>query len=107
MVLVLVLRRGRIIREHLQDEVLMGFLTPQELALVASAFGQLRARFGPHGAVRMQLVATAARLALSKWHATRALQGNTRTMSFDFIAPLRERIATLRAQMGEAPPRRS
>ena len=107
MVLVLVLRRGRIIREHLQDEVLMGFLTPQELALVASAFGQLRARFGPHGALRMQLVSTAARLALSKWHATRALQGNTRTMSFDFIAPLRERIATLRAQMGEAPPRRS
>ncbi len=106
MVMVLVLRRGRIIREHLHDEVLMGFLTPQEFALVSSAFGQLRARFGPHGALRMQLVATAARLALSKWHATRAFQGNTRTMSFDFIAPLRERIASLRARMGEAPPPR-
>lgn len=106
MVLVLVLRRGRIIREHLQDEVLMGFLSAQELALVSSAFGQMRARFGPHGALRMQLVAAAARLALSKWHAIRALQGNNRTMSFDFIAPLRARIASLRAQMGEAPPRR-
>jgi len=106
MVLVLVMRRGRIIRDHLGDEVLMGFLSAQEFALVSSAFGQLRARFGPHGALRMQLVATAARLALSKWHATRAMKGNTRTMSFDFIAPLRERIAALRAQMGEAPPGR-
>ncbi|MBL8604004.1 MAG: PrsW family intramembrane metalloprotease [Myxococcales bacterium] len=106
MVLVLVRRRGRIIRENLVDEVMMGAMTPQELALVTSAFGQLRARFARHGALRMEFVATAARLALSKWHATRAMKGQTRTVSFDFIGPLRDKMASLRAAMGDPAPTR-
>lgn len=99
MVFALAMRRGRIIREYLQDEVLIGTITREELALVGSAFGQFRARTGPQGKVRGELIATAARLALSKWHATRAMKGQMRTISFDFIAPLRERIALLRAQL--------
>ncbi len=100
MVLALALRRGRIIREHLQDEVLLGTLTAQELDLVSSAWGQFRASMGPNGVARGEFVATAARLGLSKWHATRAMQGMTRTMSFDFIGPLRERLRELRGSMG-------
>ena len=99
MVFALVLRRGRIIREYLQDEVLIGTLSRDELALVGSAFGQFRARSGPQGRLRGELIATAARLALSKWHATRAMKGQMRTISFDFIAPLRERIHHLRAEL--------
>ncbi len=65
----LVVRKGKIIRMHLQDEVLLGTLTPQELALVTSAVGgmlegvvQLGRRGGaqvrPHGgAPRPQQVA--------------------------------------------------
>ncbi len=99
MVFALVLRRGRILREYLQDEVAIGTLSREEYDLVGSAFGQFRARRGPRGKLRGELIATAARLALSKWHATRAMQGQTRTLSFDFIVPLRERIAFLRAEI--------
>jgi RsiW-degrading membrane proteinase PrsW (M82 family) len=99
MVFALVLRRGRIIRDHLQDEVLIGTISRDELALVGSAFGQFRARSGPQGRLRGELIAAAARLALSKWHATRAMKGQMRTISFDFIAPLRERIHHIRAEL--------
>ncbi len=95
----LALRRGRIIREYLQDEVIIGTLSREEYALVGSAFGQFRARSGPQGRLRGELIATAARLALSKWHATRAMKGQMRTISFDFIVPLRERITQLRAEL--------
>jgi protease PrsW len=99
MVISLALRRGRIIRDNLRDEVLIGTLSREEFDLVGSAFGQFRARTGPQGRLRGELIATAARLALSKWHATRAMKGQMRTISFDFIAPLRERIHALRAEL--------
>jgi hypothetical protein len=44
-------------------------------------------------------VAAGARLALSKWHTTRAMQGSKRTISADFIVPLRQDIARLRHEM--------
>ncbi len=103
MVVVLVQRRGRIIRQYLEDEVVLGTLTREEFELVGSAFGIFRAGSGPHGAVRQQLVRAAARLALSKWHAGRALKGSLRTVSFGFIGPLRDQIRTLRAQIPGAP----
>ncbi len=99
LVLGLALRRGRIIRSFLEDEVALGTITREEFMLVGSAFGQFRARMGRNGAVRGELIQAAARLALSKWHAMRAMQGQTRTISMDFIGPLRDRIAALRAQM--------
>jgi len=96
MIIVLVARRGKIIRQHLLDEVALGTISQQELELVCSAFGLFKARLsrGPAGA---ELVRATARLALSKWHTTRAMEGQHRTVSMDFIAPLRRRIAELRA----------
>lgn len=93
----LVMRRGRIIRAHLLDEVALGHLSRPELELVASAFGGLQAYFrkGPRG---VEFVRAVARLALSKWHSARAMRGNKHTVSMDFIAPLRRRIRELRAQ---------
>jgi hypothetical protein len=103
MVVVLVQRRGRIIRRYLEDELVLGTITREEFELTTSAFGIYRARRGPYGEVRQQLVRATARLALSKWHAGRAMKGAMRTVSFDFIAPLREQIRALRAQIPGAP----
>ncbi len=102
-VVVLVQRRGGIIRRYLEDEVVLGTLTREEFELTTSAFGLYRAGIGPHGKVRQQLIRAAARLALSKWHSGRAIKGALRTVSFDFIGPLRDQIRTLRAQIPGAP----
>jgi RsiW-degrading membrane proteinase PrsW (M82 family) len=98
-VFALVLRRGRIIREHLLDEVALGHLTHAELEIAASAFGRLRAYFR-RGALGVEFVRAVARLALSKWHAARAWRSNRHTVSTDLVAPLRRRIRELRAQGG-------
>ncbi len=103
MVVVLVQRRGRIIRQHLEDELVFGTITREEFELTTSAFGIFRAARGPYGEAREQLVRTIARLALSKWHAGRAMRGALRTVSFDFIGPLRDQIRALRAQIPNAP----
>lgn len=92
----LVVRKGRIIRAHLQDEVLLGTLTREELALVTSPFGGLRATFGWGGSAGRRFVRTAARLGLSKWHAGRAMQGRNKTVSADWIVPLRQELGELR-----------
>ncbi|HJL16656.1 MAG TPA: PrsW family intramembrane metalloprotease [Sandaracinaceae bacterium LLY-WYZ-13_1] len=97
MVLYLVRRRGKIIRAHLLDEVALGHLTQAELEVVASAFGGLTAYFRK-GAKGVEFVRAVARLALSKWHSARAMKTSTRTVSMDFIAPLRRKIRELRAQ---------
>lgn len=99
LVLGLVLRRGRIIRAHLLDEVALGHLTQAELDLVASAFGGLTA-YARKGKPGLEFARAVARLALSKWHSARAMKGMTRTVSMDFIGPLRRRIRELRAQGG-------
>lgn len=94
----LVKRRGKIIREYLLDEVALGTISKEELDVVCAPFGRLRAhrRFGLAGA---NFVSAVARLALSKWHVSRAYVTNTRTMSYDFIVPLRQEIAELRRQL--------
>ncbi len=97
-VVVLVRRRGRIIREFLQDEVALRHLSPQEVDLVASAFGILRAR-SRWGALGADYVRAMARLALSKWHTQRAHRSQMHTYSMEFIVPLRRRIQELRAQI--------
>lgn len=97
LVLGLVRRRGRIIRAHLLDEVALGHLTQAELDLVASAFGGLTA-YARKGKPGLEFARAVARLALSKWHSARAMKGMTRTVSMDFIGPLRRRIRELRAQ---------
>lgn len=96
MIIVLVRRRGRIIRENLLDEVALGTIDRGELELVCSAFGLMRARMR-HGDQGVDFVRATARLALSKWHTARALENQQRTFSMEFIVPLRERISQLRA----------
>lgn len=103
MVVVLVQRRGGIIRRYLEDELVLGTITREEFELTTSAFGLYRAGMGPHGKVRQQLIRAAARLALSKWHAGRAMKSALSTVSFDFIGPLRDQIRALRAQIPNAP----
>jgi RsiW-degrading membrane proteinase PrsW (M82 family) len=98
----LVVRKGRIIRAHLADEVLIGNLTREELELVCSAFGGMRASFSWGGKAGRHFVRTGARLGLSKWHAGRAMAGQKRTVSADFIVPLRHELFQLRSEMGRA-----
>jgi RsiW-degrading membrane proteinase PrsW (M82 family) len=103
-VIVLVRRRGRIIRAYLEDEVALRTLSREEVDLVCSAFGLVRARMR-YGKKGVLLVRAAARLALSKWHSVRAQNQRTRTVSMDFIVPLRRRIAELKSEMASASPR--
>jgi RsiW-degrading membrane proteinase PrsW (M82 family) len=98
----LVVRKGRIIRAHLQDEVLIGNLTPDELDLVCSPVGGIRATFAWGGAPGRRFVRTAARLGLSKWHAGRAAAGRKVTVSADWIVPLRHELFELRNAMSRA-----
>jgi RsiW-degrading membrane proteinase PrsW (M82 family) len=97
--IVLVAREGRIIRRYLEDEVLMGFLLPAELALVTSPFGRLKALLGTGGLTARKFVDVASRLALMKWHTAIAMQGQKRTLSIDFVVPLRQELFALRAQL--------
>jgi RsiW-degrading membrane proteinase PrsW (M82 family) len=97
LVLFLVRRKGKIIRDHLRDEVVMGNLTSWELDLVTSPIARLRATFYFGGAAGRRFVGTASRLALSKWHAGRAMQGRKRTVSGGLILPLRQELHRLRA----------
>jgi RsiW-degrading membrane proteinase PrsW (M82 family) len=92
----LVVRKGRIIRMHLQDEVLLGTITREELDLVCSPWSGLRASFGWGGSAGRKFVRTAARLGLSKWHAGRAMKGRKKTVSADWIVPLRQELGELR-----------
>jgi len=98
----LVVRKGKIIRNHLQDEVLLGTITKEELDLVCSPFGGLRATFGWGGSAGRKFVKTVARLGLSKWHTGRAMQGNMRTVSADWIVPLRQEIAERRTDVSRS-----
>ncbi len=102
LVLVLVRRKGRIIREHLKDEVLTGHLTLAELELVTSPISWWRATLSWGGAPARRFVEAAARLSLSKWHSQRAAQGRSQTISGAFVAPLRKELALRREEMARA-----
>jgi RsiW-degrading membrane proteinase PrsW (M82 family) len=95
----LVMRKGRIIRDNLHDEVLIGNLTQEELDLISSPFGRMRATLAHGGAIGRRFVAHGARLGLCKWHAARAARGKKQTISAGFIVPLRQELARLRYQM--------
>ncbi len=98
----LVKRKGRIIKDHLKDEVLMGNLTMFELELVTSPIARMRATFSYGGAAGRRFVEAAARLALSKWHTGRATQGRKLTISADMVYPLRQELHRLRAEVSRA-----
>ncbi len=98
----LVVRKGRIIRRYLEDEVMLGNLTRPELELVCSPFASLRASVIWGGAPGRRFVRAAARLALSKWHTRRAIRGRTRTVSEGWIVPLRLELWELRDEIARA-----
>ena len=98
----LVKRKGKIIRDHLRDEVLMGNLTPWELELITSPIGRIKATFSYGGAAGRKFVDASARLALSKWHTGRATQGRKLTVSADMILPLRQDLHRLRTEVSRA-----
>ena len=102
MVMVLVHRKGRIIAKHLQDEVLIGFLTLAEYELVTSAVSSWHATFSWGGAAGRQFVGAVCRLSLSMWHSMRSAQSQTQTISGAFVAPLRVEIKRLRGEMSRA-----
>lgn len=102
LVIWLVKRKGKIIKDHLKDEVLMGNLTPWELELIGSPWGRIRATFSYGGSAGRKFIDAAARLALSKWHTGRATQGRKLTISADMIAPLRQDLHRLRADVSRA-----
>jgi len=103
----LVVRKWRIIRDNLKDEVLIGTLTQQELNLICSPFGRMKATFGHGGSAGRRFISHGARLGLCKWHAARAMKGKKETISIGFIGPLRQELAQLRYEMlqrmGRAP----
>ena len=102
LVIWLVKRKGKIIRDHLRDEVLMGNLTPWELELITSPVGRLKATFSYGGSAGRKFIDAAARLALSKWHTGRATMGRKMTVSADMIYPLRQDIFRLRGEISRA-----
>jgi RsiW-degrading membrane proteinase PrsW (M82 family) len=102
LVIYLVIRKGRIIRDHLKDEVLMGNMTMWELELVTSPVGRIRATFSYGGGAGRRFIDAAARLALSKWHTGRASQGRKLTVSADMIYPLRQELFKLRAEVSRS-----
>ncbi len=105
--IVLVVRKGRVIRTHLRDEVLLGNLTQEEVDLITSPIGRLRCTFSWRGKPGRLFIASGARLALSKWHTARAMKGQKRTVSADFIVPMRQELKRLRAELMTRMPRRA
>lgn len=105
-VLALVIRKGRTIRKYLRDEVIIGNLDEAELAMVTSAFGRFKTYFIRNGETRRRFIRIAARLALAKWHVSRAARRPKKaTFSMEFIGPLRAELRELRARLREAEPR--
>jgi len=99
----LVRRQGRIIRLHLEDEVLAGNLTRREAALIGSPLGRLRATLSRQGVTGRKFIRAGVRLALSKWHAARAVKRQRRTINAGFIGPLRQELARLRSELDARP----
>jgi RsiW-degrading membrane proteinase PrsW (M82 family) len=95
----LVLKKGRVMRAHLEDEVRLGTISAEDLELVCSAFGMMRARID-YGMQGEEFVRATARLALHKWHADRAERHALESISPAFIQPLRNRIAELSHALG-------
>jgi hypothetical protein len=100
-----VIRKGRVIRQYLRDEVLIGNLSQEEVELITSPIGRLICTFSWRGATGRAFIAAGARLALSKWHTARAMRGKKRTISADFIVPMRMELKRLRGELLARMPR--
>jgi RsiW-degrading membrane proteinase PrsW (M82 family) len=104
-VVALVIRKGRTIRSYLRDEVLLGNLSQEEVNLICSPVGRLKCTLSWRGKTGRDFIRSGARLALSKWHTARAMKGQKRTISADFIVPMRQELKRLRGEMFAKMPR--
>ncbi len=104
-VVALVIRKGRTIRQHLRDEVLLGNLSQEEVDLICSPVGRIKCTLSWRGKAGRDFIRAGARLALSKWHTARAMKGQKRTISADFIIPLRQEIKRVRGELLARMPR--
>jgi RsiW-degrading membrane proteinase PrsW (M82 family) len=104
-VVALVIRKGRVIRHYLRDEVLIGNLSQEEVDLITSPVGRLLCTFSWRGTTGRAFIGAGARLALSKWHTARAMKGKKRTISADFIVPMRMELKRLRGELLAKMPR--
>jgi hypothetical protein len=104
-VVALVIRKGRTIRQYLRDEVLIGNLSQEEVDLITSPVGRLKCTFSWRGATGRAFIGAGARLALSKWHTARAMKGRKMTISADFIVPMRQELKRLRGELFARMPR--
>ncbi|MFT3772823.1 MAG: PrsW family intramembrane metalloprotease [Minicystis sp.] len=104
-VVALVARKGKTIRQFLRDEVLLGNLSQEEVDLICSPVGLLKCTFSWRGDTGRKFIRAGARLALSKWHTARAMKGQKRTISADFIVPMRQELKRLRGELLAKMPR--
>lgn len=93
----LVVREGRTLRKNLEDEVLMGNMSKEDLDLICSPIGRFRAKFRGKGASEM--VKAGIRLGMAKWHAARAMKGQKQTLSIQSIVPLRQELMAARQKL--------
>ncbi len=98
MVIWLVAREGKTLRKNLEDEVLMGNMTKEDLDLICSPFGRLKGRMRK-GAKGHRMVMVGVRLGMAKWHAARAMKGQKQTVSIQSIVPLRQELMALRQEL--------
>ena len=101
----LVVRKGRTIRQNLRDEVLLGNLSQEEVELICSPIGRIKCTLSWRGKPGRDFIRAGARLALSKWHTARAMKGQKRTISAEFIIPMRQEIKRIRAELLARMPR--
>jgi len=104
-IVALVVRKGRTIRNFLRDEVLLGYLSQDELELICSPVGRLKCTFSWRGRPGKEFIRSGARLALSKWHTARAMKGQKRTISAEYILPMRAELKRLRGELMARMPR--
>lgn len=97
----LVRREGKVLRENLQDEVLMGNISQEDLDMICSAFGRWRGLM-KGGMTGRRFVKAGIKLGMAKWHVARAAKGKTTTLSIGHIVPLRQEVMKLRQQMAGA-----
>jgi len=103
-VVALVVREGRILREQLAEHVELGQITAAQYALIVSPLGRLSALLSL-GRDGRRLVQVGARLAMAKWHVERAARHHEETQSAASLLPLAEELESLSRALQPRPAR--
>lgn len=100
----LVKREGRILREALAQEVQRGLITQQQLDTVVSIFRRSNwvwSALGnaPQMNARREFLRAVAKLGLCYWHVARAVKAQSQTISFTLLPKLQAEVFRLRDQI--------